>query len=370
MAAGKKRTGSILILLAIVLIIILAGAAFLLKDRLFSAFIPQQQNPVATPPPVQTVDIVVLEQTIALGEQITPLIVSLKPIPQDSFTEGLYFTKIEDVIGKRARYPLQSGIPLTVGLLSDQDPGSYIGSQIPAGYVAISIPITPLSSVSLALRPGDHVNVIASLLLVDLDDEWQTKLPNVSVPVIQPSPLCTSEECGLLTSLKVSGIETTTFGRSVYDPAYDLNFFVVPGESQRPRLVSQTLIQDAIILLIGKSSSVSDQSIADTQATPTPLPEGETAPVEVVQEPDQITVMVSPQDAITLNYLVLSGATLNLVMRSPADNNVRIQTEAVTLQFIMDQYRIPLPAKLNYGLEPRKDEIGFPTAVPSPTPRP
>jgi pilus assembly protein CpaB len=67
---------------------------------------------------------------------------------------------------------------------------------------------------------------------------------------------------------------------------------------------------------------------------------------------------------------VLAGAQLNLVMRSPADNNVRIQTEAVTLQFIMEQYRIPLPAKLPYGLEPRKDEIGFPTEVPVATPRP
>ena len=163
----------------------------------------------------------------------------------------------------------------------------------------------------------------------------------------------------------------TTFGRTEITEGAEYGFFVVPAESQRPRLVSQTLIQDAIVLLVGKSGSTT--ATPDTaQATPTPVPAGEepAAPPAVV-EPDQITIMVSPQDAITINYLVLAGAQLNLVMRSPADNSVRIQTEAVTLQYIMQQYRIPLPAKLNYGLEPRKDEVAFPTSVPPvPTPRP
>jgi Flp pilus assembly protein CpaB len=370
MAAGKRKTGSLLIILAIILIVVLAGAAFLLKDQLFSALIPQKQGAVPTTPPIETVDIVVLEQPLTLGEQITPNIISLKPIPKDSYTEGLFFIRIEDVIGKRARYPLQAGIPLTTGLLSEQDPGSYIGSQIPAGYVAIPVPITALSSVSYALRPGDHVNVIASLLMVELDSEWQSELPNVAAPVLMPGPMC--QEAACLTSLQVSGVDAaTTYGRTEVNDTFGNSFYVVPSESQRPRLVSQTLIQDAIVLLVGKSSA-DDKSSAEVQPTPTPVPSGEgtTTPTIQIVEPDQITIMVSPQDAITLNYLVLAGAQLNLVMRSPADNNVRIQTEAVTLQFIMEQYRIPLPAKLTYGLEPRKDEIGFPTAVPTATPRP
>ena len=281
---------------------------------------------------------------------------------------------MEEVLGKRARYPLQPGLPLTPGLLSEQDPGSYLGSQIPAGYVAIPVPITALSSVSLALRPGDHVNVIASLLLTELDSQFQTELPNVSVPVLMPGPVCAGETCfdKFPATMEISAGESlVTIGRVEVDSNFDYGFYVVPSESQRPRLVSQTLVQDAIVLWVGKFP-LTDEPVADNQATPTPAPEGEevAATPTAVVEPDQITIMVSPQDAITLNYLVLSGATLNLVMRSPADNNVRIQTEAVTLQFIMDQYRIPLPAKLPYGLEPRKDEIAFPTAVPSVTPQP
>jgi pilus assembly protein CpaB len=55
-----------------------------------------------------------------------------------------------------------------------------------------------------------------------------------------------------------------------------------------------------------------------------------------------------------LNYLILVGGRLNLVMRSAGDDQ-RVSTEAVTLQFVLDQYNIPNPAKLPYGLEPRLD---------------
>lgn len=43
-------------------------------------------------------------------------------------------------------------------------------------------------------------------------------------------------------------------------------------------------------------------------------------------------------------------------MRSAGDAD-RIPTDAVTLQFILDQYNIPFPAKLPYGQEPRIDKI-------------
>lgn len=373
MAAGKRKGGSIFIIFAIILIVVLGGAAFLLKDQLFSALNPGQPASAPTAPAITTVDVVILEQPVALGEQIQADLVSLKPFPKDQLTEGLFFTKLEDVVGKRARYPLQPGIPLTPGLLSEQDPGSYLGSQIPAGYVAIPIPTSALTSVSQALRPGDHVNVIVSMLLVELDAQFQTKLPNTSVPVMMPGPVCGGETCWdkFPASMEItSATGSSTVGRAEADPSFDYGFYVIPSESQRPRLVSQTLVQDAIVLWVGKYPVTGDPS-NQVSATPTPVPAGETAaPAAPVAEPDQITIVVSPQDAITLNYLVLSGAQLNLVMRSPADNNVRIQTEAVTLQFIMDQYRIPLPAKLPYGMEPRKDEISYPVSNPTPTPAP
>ena len=98
-----------------------------------------------------------------------------------------------------------------------------------------------------------------------------------------------------------------------------------------------------------------------------PIP-GQEAAATARPLPDTVTLVVTPQDAVTLNYLILAGGRLNLVMRSAGDAQ-RIATEPVTLQFILDQYNIPNPAKLPYGLEPRLDL--FPSSVsPFPTERP
>lgn len=56
------------------------------------------------------------------------------------------------------------------------------------------------------------------------------------------------------------------------------------------------------------------------------------------------------------------GAKLNLALRSAGDAE-RLTTEAVTLQFLMDQYNIPNPAKLPYSLEPRIDELIIPETI-------
>jgi pilus assembly protein CpaB len=62
---------------------------------------------------------------------------------------------------------------------------------------------------------------------------------------------------------------------------------------------------------------------------------------------------------VTLNFLIYSGAEITLALRSAGDDTQTL-TDAVTLQYLMDVYRIPLPAKLPYGLEPRIDELESP----------
>jgi pilus assembly protein CpaB len=87
--------------------------------------------------------------------------------------------------------------------------------------------------------------------------------------------------------------------------------------------------------------------------------------------PDVITLIVSPQDAVTLNYLIYGGAQLTLVLRNPRDADI-VTTEAVTLSYLLDQYNIPIPVKLPYGFEPAVTELVSPL-LPNentPTPRP
>jgi pilus assembly protein CpaB len=87
--------------------------------------------------------------------------------------------------------------------------------------------------------------------------------------------------------------------------------------------------------------------------------------------PDVISLIVTPQDAVSLNYLIYSGAQLTLALR-PATDDTRVQTEAATLDFLLKQYNIPVPVKLPYGMQPSVDELAAPTLANDtlPTPEP
>jgi pilus assembly protein CpaB len=120
-------------------------------------------------------------------------------------------------------------------------------------------------------------------------------------------------------------------------------------------MVSQNLLQDAIVLQVGsfpyKEQEATTEQTAEATPTPEPAREGEQAAPAEPPPPDVITLIVTPQDAITLNYLMYSGAQLTLALRA-AQDDTRVQTESVTLQFLLEQYNISVPAKLQNGMEP------------------
>lgn len=376
MAAGGRRSGRLFIIIAVVLILLLGGAVILFKDQLFPTAQPlptQDTNGTTNTPestgPIRTVEVIVLAQPVSLGTKITPAMLTKVKLLEEDFYPELYYA-VSDVAGeefnavvdKYARYPLKEKVVLTQGMLSDTPVGSVAANLIPNGYVAIPIPITRLTSVSYALEPGDHVNVIASVLLADIDPNFQTILPNNTGSVYET--ITAGEGGGQISySLTIAGGGPPQ-GRLELDPTLNKPIYVLPSEVQRSRLVSQTLIQDATILWVGdfpgpgvdltetygKSKTITTTDADGNTTTTTPPP------------PTVLTLIVSPQDAVTLNYLLLAGARLNLVLRSAGDTQ-RVQTEAVTLQFLMDQYRIPYPTKLPYGLQPRLDSMKYPDEI-------
>ncbi len=60
-----------------------------------------------------------------------------------------------------------------------------------------------------------------------------------------------------------------------------------------------------------------------------------------------------------MTYLIDSGVEISLALRSAGDSTV-IDTETATLQYFLDDYSIPLPGKLPYGLAPRVDQVPEP----------
>jgi pilus assembly protein CpaB len=287
-----------------------------------------------------------------------------------------------------ARYTMDPYTVVTSALVTES-PITELGSDdalfISPGMVAVSIPITRLSSVSYAPQRGDHVNVIVTMLFVDLDPAWQTKLPNWTGNLIGPAggglteggTLLPKDTIDTLLAEPVRG--TSEQGRTETDALTNQTLYILPSESQRPRLVSQTLIQDVIVLQMGNFLTPAEKAaIEATQPAPTATPEpgaeqaqspSAPTPTPMPAPPDVITLIVSPQDAVTLNYLIYGGAQLTLVLRNPTDTEAN-GTEAVTLSYLLDQYNIPIPVKLPYGFEPAVTELVPPLLANDNTPTP
>ena len=386
------RRGRLFLFVALLLIIALAVIVFMSGG--LSVLSPSDTTDIAeiptlTPVP-QTIDVVVVTQKVIRGTDLSEGVLGLVEIPKDLQIPGT-FNDLNEAIGRRARFDLDSGVILTANMTTESaDDFSATGSDaallIPPGKVAVSIPIDRLTSVAFGPQKGDHVNVIVTLLMVDMDSLFQSVLPNNTAAVIAAGPQGAPGESPIaLTAQIVGGGEGSGEGRFQPEATFEETFmYVVPSEPQRARMVSQTLIQDAIILQVGDFPLEEEKD-----AVPTPTPEpgteeggfvdqetGETVPAVTPPPPplpDLITLIVSPQDAVTLNYLIYSGSKLTLALR-PANDASLVQTEAVTLQYLLDVYNIPVPVKLPYGLEPRIDQLVKPE-LPNdealePTPQP
>jgi Flp pilus assembly protein CpaB len=374
------RRGRLFILLALIIVIGFALIYFVYSKGLL--FQPTQETSEAgaesllTPTPMATTKVVVVTQRVERGDIITADKLDLVDYQAD-LVLPIMFTDVNQVLGKMARYTMDPYTVVTSALITGSpltEQGSDDALFISQGMVAVSIPITRLSSVSYAPQRGDHVNVIVTMLFVDMDPAWQTVLPNWTGNVIGPGGGLAND--GTLFALPIRG--GSEQGRPENDPLVNQTFYVLPSEAQRPRLVSQTLIQNVIVLQMGNFKTPAEKAALEATVPPptaTPEPGAEQAPQEAAPTPtpmpappDVITLIVTPQDAVTLNYLVYGGAELTLVLRNPRDAEVPT-TEAVTLSYLLDQYNIPIPVKLPYGLEPPVREL-VPPSLPNDTETP
>ena len=358
--ASKRRNGLICIIIAIIMIIGVVGAFVLLRGGLLGGLLGGSQATEPLPVPTESpVKIAIVVQPLQRGTMITEEMIKMVSYPRSELVEGLFIIDSKEAVGKRLKQSVAAQMPLTTNMITDEMVGSAASFEIPVGSVAIAVPISRLTSVAFAPQSGDHVNLIASLAFVDMDKDFQTRLPNFTARVSLPGPGAEGEPASASSSV-VSGGETSIQGRGEMDPALNQPLYLLPSEAQRSRAVSQTIIQNAIVLRMGSFAKAEEQQggLVPTP-TPTPGPNGQPAPEVVSSDPDIITLIVSPQDAHKLTYLMLHNAKLGLALRNPTDNE-KVKLEAVTLQFLMDQYNIPLPAKQPYGIEPRIDKLEYP----------
>lgn len=339
------RRGRILIFVLLIIVIGLVVGFVVIRQFLLSS---QQANE-----PVY-VEVYYAAQNVPQGGEITESVLATMRIPQENVV-AVMFTREELPVlltDKVAKFPLDQGVVITESMITSGSAvvpisGPQWASLIPPGMTAISIPTDRLAVSGYAINDGAHVNINACLLFVDVDPAFQTVLPNLTATLTGTG---FAGETGLpVLSLGAGGAPQ---GRLELDPSVQQPFYLVPSEAQRSRMVCQMLLQDIVVMKLGNFPLVptSIQQAQDPAAN---------QQVQQPTAPDIITLIVSPQDSITLSYLMYTNVKINMTLRNPSDQS-RLATEASTLQFLLSQYNIPVPAKLPYAMQPALNNLETP----------
>lgn len=340
------QRGRLLIILGIILgLATVAAVAFLLLQGGGGGGVPfAAEEPTPTPG-------VLPEPT---GPELTEVIVALQPIGRgSSFVQGSIgrrewpannvppeiIADEAETIGRVAKMEIVQGQVIVRSMLADVAGEREASFLVPPGRVGVAYPINRQTSVAYAIQPGDYVDILVTAFFVDVDEEFQTTLPNklsFIVPELDPE---TGEDTGRFTLS-----EPIDEGR-VELFSGDIPAIAFPREDQIPRRVAQLTVQAAKVIRVGPwiepppppPPAEGEQPPAD-QPTPTPTP----------NVPDIITVAVTPQDALVLLWLRQSGIYNELALRAAGEENADHLTEAVTLQYMLTRFNIAVPPKIEF----------------------
>lgn len=364
------RRGRLLVLVALLFLGVALVAYLVLQGGIGTPVAPAE--PTAEP---RDATIVIAAQDIPRGAEIPIDAVMTSAYPSDMLVtgDGGMITDLNLVVGRYARMRIARGLPITSNMVTDKagellDVGSDAAIAIPEGLTAIAIPISRLSSVAYALREGDQVDVLVSLLVADYDAEFQTLLPNISAVLYGIDGPLTGRICDLVTS-PTPGIYVCVansdrpIGRAETDVTTGELLYMIPREDQRPRLVTQRVIQQATVLHVG-TFPLQDEIYQPTYVSPEAGDQATEQTVTTVSKPpDIITLIVEPQQALALNYFMKAGIDIVLTLRSPNDTK-QTETTSVSLEYLFNNYNITVPSKPAFGLQPRLDRI-IPPVLPN-----
>jgi pilus assembly protein CpaB len=343
------RRGRLLIFL--VLIVVVGLGVLFAVVTLLAPQVPQsgvQETPLT--------EIYYAAQNVPQGSKITEELLGTFSIPSANVAEVMFtISEKDNLVGKNALVRLEPGVVITSSMVGEQaeitGPGHAV--QIPVGMVAVTIPTNRLSTDGYAVNDGALVNVIACLNFVDIDPSFQSILPNYTSVVTGAGFL--PDSLPVLSASAISGGSGSVQGRIEIDPTLQQPFYAVPSEAQRPRMACQMILQDVKVMKLGNFSL--QPAAAVQNATPSP------AQAQQQASPDIVTLIVNPQDSISLNFFVYSGAILTMTLRNPEDRSL-IDAQVTNLSTLLAQYGISLPSKLPYATQPRVDILA-PPALPN-----
>ncbi|MCI0399083.1 MAG: Flp pilus assembly protein CpaB [Chloroflexi bacterium] len=343
---------------------------------------PGRPTPTGTAQ-VQFVNVVVARVDLPVGQRITSDLIVIERRPADNVAVQalVTFDNPELVIGQIVRTKISRGQEILRPMLALNPSdlasiGSDLALYIEQGRVAVAFPINRFTGAAYALRPGDHVDVLMSLGLVDLDPEFNTALPNNAERV---DLVALQEGRSFLFPVE-------TQGRLEVIPVINLVAQISPGGGQLPlpQRVTQLTLQQLEVLWMGTwfdpGLDLQEFNADAVVATPIAAPpaqnqtgtEGQPAPVAAEptkerpeDEPDLVILSMPVQDALVLKWALEVGIQIHLALRAQGDTSVFITT-SVSLPQLVDQGGLVVPEPLDVGLEPRADQVPIPVIPPLP----
>ncbi|MEO8286207.1 MAG: Flp pilus assembly protein CpaB [Chloroflexota bacterium] len=238
--------------------------------------VPQSETTAPTPLPQRQVVIAATDipaNSVITDTQVTTASYPVDLVPADAITST------DRVVNSTAKSAVFSGQILLQRQFVDSAGHTGASINIPPGKVLIAFPSTDMLNATGAVQPGDHVDIMISL--------------------------------------PISGTTRLDQGSATQEDQLQ------PGERA---LVAQVTLQNIEVYTSGVWTPPGQQNNTNTDAN-----------ANAQQALKIITFIVDHQEALILKYVKDSGGTIDLAVRSAADNQ-NVQTDPVTLDYLVDLY--------------------------------
>lgn len=334
------------------------------------------------PPPTATPgleDVVVAKVNIPIGTMLTDELLEVQRWPRTNIAlqGGYTYTDTMQLVGRITKVDISRGQSLLSPMLALNPTdiasfGSDLALYVPFGKVAVAFPVDRFNGAALAMRPGDLVDVMMTMRVVDIDPQFGTILPNNVERVIQSALL--NGQPFLFPPVKDGRLEfipEINQVAAIYPSTLGIDGQDFTAGLPIPKRVTQLTIQQAEVLYVGTwqdprileqeqiAARAAAQPGEDGSVPPTPTP----IPSRLETIPDVVILSMSSQDALALNWAMIRGVTLNLALRSPGDQTVFVTT-SVSLPQIIDQGGLAIPDQSNFDLHPAVEDVLIPSLPP------
>jgi Flp pilus assembly protein CpaB len=333
--------------------------------------------PTPTPTPASQ-PVVVAKVRLPVGEILTAdvLDIEMRPITNIALQGGYTFTDTQQLVGRIVKAEIARGQEILSPMIALNPTdvaafGSDLSLYVPQGQVAVALPVDRFSGASLAMRPGDHIDVVMTLRAIEIDPTFRSALPNQVERVIESA----------LVRGQAFLFPPVDEGRLEFIPEINQVAAIVPGGAfittqdwvtgdPVPKRVTQLTIQQATVIYVGqwidprrleREQEAAQAGVAATQqavqggGTPVPIATPTPIPSRLDPNPGMVIISMSAQDALVLKYAREREVQIDLVLRAPGDQT-QFVTTSVSLPQIIDQGGLAIPEPSDVELfNPRID---------------